>query len=184
MVIRSADRPDVEKVDRGTEAELGPGEHSEGTEAGQSVNGVVLRFGGARYALDMAAVAEVVPVPVITRLPGVPPWLSGVVNWRGRVLPVVDLRPLAGATQGPLPTSARLVVLTHDEHEVGVLADFVPGLLEATGDVVDAMPATVAAGIASLVSGIVDHEGPVALLDAAAIVRLRQQLPSARAGRG
>jgi purine-binding chemotaxis protein CheW len=147
------------------------------------VSGVVLRFGGARYAVDMAAVAEVVPVPVITRLPGVPNWLSGVVNWRGRVLAVVDLRPLAGAEQAPLPTSARLVVLSHDELEVGVLADFVPGLLEARGEVVETMPATMATGIAALVKGVVDHDGPVALLDATAVLRLRDQLPSARRNR-
>jgi len=151
--------------------------------AAAPVSGVVLRFGGARYAVDMAAVAEVVPVPVITRLPGVPSWLAGVVNWRGRVLPVVDLRPLAGAEQVPLPTSARLVVLSHDELEVGVLADFVPGLLEASGGVMDGMPATVASGIAPLVCGVVDHDGPVALLDAAAVIRLRDQLPSARRNR-
>jgi hypothetical protein len=37
-----------------------------------------------------------------------------------------------------------------------------------------------AAGIAALVRGVVDHDGPVALLDAAAVLRLREQLPSAR----
>lgn len=152
--------------------------------AAAPVSGVVLRFGGARYAVDMAAVAEVVPVPVVTRLPGVPHWLAGVVNWRGRVLPVVDLRPLAGAEQAPLPTSARLVVLSQDDLEVGVLADFVPGLLEAAGGVLDGMPATVAAGIAPLVRGVVDHDGPVALIDASAVLRLRDQLPSARRNRG
>jgi purine-binding chemotaxis protein CheW len=151
--------------------------------AAAPISGVVLRFGGARYAVDLSAVAEVVPVPVITRLPGVPHWLAGVVNWRGRVLPVVDLRPLAGADQAPLPTSARLVVLSQDDLEVGVLADFVPGLLEAVGGVLDGVPATVATGIAPLVRGIVDHAGPVALLDAGAVLRLRDQLPSARRNR-
>ena len=75
------------------------------------IGGVILRFAGGRYAVDMASVAEVVPVPVLTRIPGGPAWLSGVVNWRGRVLPVIDLRPLVGATLSPMPTSARLVVL-------------------------------------------------------------------------
>jgi chemotaxis signal transduction protein len=171
-------------VDRAVAADLPGTATSEAEEpTAAPVSGVVLRFGGARYAVDMAAVAEVVPVPGITRLPGVPPWLAGVVNWRGRVLPVVDLRPLAGADQAPLPSSARLVVLAHDDHEVGVLADFVPGLLEASGDLVDGIPATVAAAIAPLVRGVVDHDGPVALLDAAAVMRLRGQLPSARRNR-
>ena len=54
--------------------------------------GVIVRFGSSRYAVAMSSVAEVVPVPVTSRVPGCPRWLAGVVNWRGRVLPVIDPR--------------------------------------------------------------------------------------------
>ena len=49
----------------------------------------------------MADVAEVASVPGVTRVPGAPAWLAGVANWRGRMLPVLDLRPLLGADRGP-----------------------------------------------------------------------------------
>ena len=94
---------------------------------GEAIGGVILRFAGARYAVDMGNVAEVVPVPATTRVPGGPSWLTGVVNWRGRVLPIVDLRPLVGAPLSPMPTSARLVVLAEGDVEVGLIADMVPG---------------------------------------------------------
>jgi len=106
--------------------------------------------------------------------------LSGVVNWRGRVLPVLDLRPLVGAPLSPMPTSARLVVLTEDDVEVGVIADMVPGLLDCDPDSLEPLPATVAPGIAPLVRGVVDFDGPVALLDTGAVLALRTQLASAR----
>lgn len=144
------------------------------------IGGVILRFAGARYAVDMASVAEVVPVPVVTRVPGAPAWLSGVVNWRGRVLPVVDLRPLVGAPLSPLPTSARLVVLSEEDVEVGLVADMVPGLLDCDPNALEPIPATIATGIAPLVQGVVDVDGPVALLATEAVLRLRDQLPSAR----
>ncbi|MEO8329024.1 MAG: chemotaxis protein CheW [Candidatus Nanopelagicales bacterium] len=144
--------------------------------------GVILRFAGARYAVDMSTVAEVVPVPVLTRVPGGPPWLSGVVNWRGRVLPVLDLRPLVGAPLSPMPTSARLVVLTEDDVEVGVIADMVPGLLDCDPELLEALPATVSKGIAPLVRGVVNFDGPVALLDTHAVLAMRSQLASARRG--
>lgn len=147
-----------------------------------AIGGVILRFGGARYAVDMSSVAEVVPIPRITRLPASPAWLAGVVNWRGRVLAALDLRPLAGAPSAPLPTSARLVVLSEGDIEVGVIADMVPGLLDADPDSLEAMPATVASGIAPLVRGVVNVDGPVAVLDASAVLRLRHQLPGARSG--
>ena len=149
---------------------------------GAPAGAVILRIAGSRYAVEMSAVAEVVPVPTVTRVPGAPGWLRGVVNWRGRVLAVVDLRPLVGAAIDPLPTSARLVVLSDGEVEVGLLAGGVPGLLEwAPGDL-QPMPATASSGMAALVRGVVDFEGPVALLDAAAVVALRSQLRSPRSG--
>jgi purine-binding chemotaxis protein CheW len=153
-----------------------------GEAAPDVLSGVVLRFAGARYAVDMAAVAEVVPVPPVTRLPGGPAWLSGVVNWRGRVLPVMDLRPLVGAPLAPLPTSARLVVLSLDDVECGVVADMVPGLLECSVAELEPPPATTATGIAALVRAVVDDDGPVAMLDAASVLGLRDLLPSARRG--
>ena len=44
----------------------------------------------------MADVAEVTALPPVTRLPGAPAWLAGVANWRGRMLPVLDIRTLVG----------------------------------------------------------------------------------------
>lgn len=153
-------------------------------DAAMPIGGVILRFAGARYAVDMASVAEVVPVPVLTRIPGGPTWLSGVVNWRGRVLPIIDLRPLVGATLSPMPTSARLVVLSEADIEVGLVADMVPGLLHCDARDLELVPATIATGIAPLVRGVVDVDGPVALLSTEAVLRLREQLPAARRATG
>ena len=170
-----ADGLSVESLVSQPEAAEGPVEDDT-----DPIGGVILRFAGARYAVDMSSVAEVVPVPVLTRVPGAPSWLSGVVNWRGRVLPVVDLRPLVGANLSPLPSSARLVVLSEDDVEVGVVADMVPGLLNCDPSQLEAVPATISTGIAPLVRGVVDVEGPVALLATEAVLRLRDQLPTAR----
>ena len=81
----------------------------------------------------------------------------------GRVLPVIDLRPLVGAALSPLPTSARLVVLAEADIEVGIVADMVPGCSIATPRDLEPVPATIATGIAPLVRGVVDVDGPVAL---------------------
>lgn len=143
--------------------------------------GVIVRFGSARYAVAMSCVAEVVPVPPMSRVPGCPSWLSGVVNWRGRVLPVVDPRSLVGAELIPMPSSARLLVLSIDGVEAGLLAEAVSGLLEAGTENPEPPPATASPSATSLVTGVVnDANGPLSLLDAAAVLRLRSQLPSAR----
>ena len=149
--------------------------------AERSSGAVLLRLGEARYALDLAAIAEVVPVPVATRVPDQPVWLSGVVNWRGRVLPVLDIRLLMGVTAVPLASSARLVVLAADDVLVGVLAEAVPGVHPGPLSDAEAPPATLAGEAAALVSGQVsDRYGPVAVLDAGALLALRRRLDRAR----
>ncbi len=143
--------------------------------------GVVVRFGGSRYAVDMASVAEVVPVPPTSRVPGCPRWLAGVVNWRGRVLAVVDPRSLLGAETTPLPSSARLLVLSVDGVEAGMVVEAVAGLLEAGEADPEPPPATASSSATSLVLGVVnDASGPLSLLDAQALLALRSDLPSAR----
>jgi chemotaxis signal transduction protein len=142
----------------------------------------LVRLSDARYAIALDTIAEVLPVPGLTRLPGSPLWLAGVSNWRGRVLAVLDLRPLLGADQRPPSSSARLVVMRQAEVEAGLLVDAVLGLMTADGPIQD-LPATVAPAAASILSGTVDQEGPVALLDVTSVLALRGQLAQARPGR-
>jgi purine-binding chemotaxis protein CheW len=142
---------------------------------------VVVRFGGSRYAVDMADVAEVVAVPPTSRVPATPRWLAGVVNWRGRVLAVVDPRSLLGAETIPLPSSARLLVLSVDGVEAGMVVEAVAGLLEAGDAEPEPPPATASSSATSMVLGVVaDGSGPISLLDARALLALRADLPSAR----
>ncbi|MDX6265932.1 MAG: hypothetical protein QOD70_672, partial [Frankiales bacterium] len=88
---------------------------------------VVVRLGGSRYALPMHAVAEVGRPPGLTRVPGLPGWLAGIANWRGRVLAVLDLRPLLAAPVTAFDRRARLVVLHRAGVAVGLLTDGVEG---------------------------------------------------------
>ena len=134
---------------------------------------VVVRLGGGRYAVAAADVAEVVAVPHCTRVPGTPPWVVGVANWRGHVLPVIDLRPLLGVGAGPLPTSARLVVVSVEDVEVGLVTEAVTGLLEA-GDDLRTTPATLTGDASDLVAGVAEDgtSGPVAVLSTRAVLAL------------
>jgi purine-binding chemotaxis protein CheW len=91
-------------------------------------------------------------------VPGAPRWVRGVANWRGHVLPVVDLRPVLGVSEPAPPSSARVIVLVAGEIEVGILAEAVDGLLE----VPDEVPAPPPAGSA-LVVGVHDA-GPYGLV--------------------
>jgi chemotaxis signal transduction protein len=148
--------------------------------------GVLLRLGGSRFAVAMAGVAEVTALPGVTRLPGAPPWLVGVANWRGRMLPVVDIRSLVGVPVTPLASSARLVVVMagpRGELTAGLVAEAVPGVYDVAMDAMSVPPATLPPEAARLVAGqVTDALGPIAVLDVDALLALRERVDRRRHG--
>ena len=150
---------------------------------GSAAGGVLLRLGSSRYVVAMADVAEVVPLPGVTRVPGAPSWLCGVANWRGRMLPVLDLRPLLGTATVPLASSARVIVVGPDDLSVGLVAEAVPGVHDDALTHCEPPPPTLTGEAARLIAGQVsDRQGPLAVLDVAAVLALRNRLDRRRAG--
>jgi chemotaxis signal transduction protein len=141
---------------------------------------VVVRLGSGWFAVSLESVAEVGRVPAVTRIPGGPDWLAGVANWRGRLMPVLDLRAMLDAERTELRSSARLLVLVDDGISAGLLVDAVEGT-GSLGRGIDDFPAALAGPGASLLRGQVPRDdGPVAVIDPAAVLRLRETLPRAR----
>jgi purine-binding chemotaxis protein CheW len=149
--------------------------------AAEAGTGVVVRFGAGRYAVPMSAIAEVGRVPRVTRVPGVPLWIAGVSNWRGRILPVVDLRPLLGVPASDVREDARVVVTGDETVSVGLLVEAVEGVATLPDGELDSPPATVGNDAAELLAGQWnDERGPIGVIDVAAVLRLRTRLPRDR----
>ena len=147
----------------------------------EAVEVVVVRLGGSRYALPMAAVAEVGRPPGLTRVPGVPSWLAGVANWRGRVLAVLDLRPLLAASPSPFDRRSRLVVLHRNGVSVGVLTEGVEGTHWLEAETLEPVLAHLPGPASELLLGqTTDAAGPCGVIDLEALYRLTEALPRAR----
>jgi len=144
---------------------------------------VLVRLGGCRYALPMPAVAEVGRPPSLTRVPGLPAWVSGVANWRGRVLAVLDLRPLLEAEVMPLDRGGRLVVLTLDGRTAGLLTDGVDGTTVLDHEALEPVLAHLSDTTGELLVGqVTDANGPIGVFDLKAVFGLADSLPRARRG--
>lgn len=143
---------------------------------------VVVRLGGGRFALPMSDVAEVGRLPGLTRVPGTPPWVAGVANWRGRILGVLDLRLLLDvAPDGGALDDRRLVVLSRQGVAAGVLAERVEGVVDVDPEQLEPALLTLPAEAGALLEGqITDDEGPVGVVDAAAVFALRSRVGMAR----
>ncbi|QRK09972.1 purine-binding chemotaxis protein CheW [Archangium violaceum] len=89
---------------------------------------VIFRVEKERYGLPLSAVKEVVVPPErFTRVPRAPAAVAGVMNLRGRVVTVVELRQLLGLPDGPTPP-ARVVLLERGRRDLGLLVTDVDGI--------------------------------------------------------
>jgi purine-binding chemotaxis protein CheW len=91
---------------------------------------VVFELNDVRYAVPLENVREIQQLPTITPLPRVPDWLSGITNWRGEVLSVVDLRLLLKLPPLEPRQSQRLLIVhsTVEEIATGWIVDRLIGL--------------------------------------------------------
>ena len=128
---------------------------------------LITKVGGQRVAWGMGAVREILPSRPVTRLPGSPSWVLGLLNLRGSVVTVVDLAGRLGLGAG----AAQSVIVVEDGGTViGVRVDAVESVALAEDASVDAVEA--ARSAEGLVAGMVRlRDGTALLMDAELILR-------------
>jgi purine-binding chemotaxis protein CheW len=86
------------------------------------------RLATERYAVEMTHVQEVQPLRDLTPLPGVPAFIPGIVNVRGRILPVLDLKKFFDLPEQGLTDLHRIILVQGRDVELGLLADTIVGI--------------------------------------------------------
>ena len=108
---------------------------------------VTFVLGDEVYALETRLVRRVMPSTPPTPIPGATGLLSGLINIRGELLPVFDLRGLLGASARAATERSRIFVLGGERDDLGILVDEARGVLTLRLDqVLDPAPSSAAAG--------------------------------------
>ena len=95
------------------------------------------------YGIESAFVREVYPLKDFTPLPGVPPFIFGIINVRGQILPVVDLKKFFNLPEKGLGELNKVIILCNDQMEFGILADVVHGTQTIEVEDIQVVPFTV-----------------------------------------
>jgi purine-binding chemotaxis protein CheW len=123
---QSVNAADVTRVLRERAAALARPAHV--AARGDTLELLEFRLASERYAVETRFVSEVQPLRDLTPLPGTPPHVRGVVNLRGRILPVYDLKKFFALPEQGLTDLHRIVVLDGGDFEMGLLTDVVVGV--------------------------------------------------------
>ncbi|MEO5362654.1 MAG: chemotaxis protein CheW [Magnetococcus sp. DMHC-8] len=81
-----------------------------------------------QYAIELLHIQEIFPLKELTEIPGAPAFILGIVNMRGQIISVVDLRKLFDLPAQGLSEQNRIIVLRSPQMEFGILADAVQGV--------------------------------------------------------
>jgi len=136
----------------------------------------VFRLAAERYALLGSHVREIMRWRSPTPIPGAPPLLPGIINQRGQILAVIDLRLLLALPAAAPDRATRLIWLHHEEFDAALLVDSVDDLIAIDATQLEPSPANMPDPAQRLIRAIFRyHDQPVAVLDPAAIFALAQE---------
>ncbi|WP_457570986.1 chemotaxis protein CheW [Desulfovulcanus sp.] len=115
---------------------------------------VTFRIGEEEFGVDILRVQEIIRTMEITRVPQSPDFVEGVINLRGKVIPIIDLRKRFGMEVKEHDKHTRIIVVEINNMIVGFVVDAVSEVLRIPADTVEPPPPVVAGVDAEYISGV------------------------------
>lgn len=101
---------------------------------------VSFRLANEEYGLNIMRVQEIILMGNITEIPEVPAYIRGLINLRGKVIPIVDLRKRFGLDVSDTNESTRIIVVNADGNTFGIVVDGVSEVLRIEADQIEPPP--------------------------------------------
>lgn len=133
---------------------------------------VGFRVGNETYGVRIASVREIVRVPEITIVPNAPEAIEGVINLRGKIIPVMDLRKRFGGSAVQPDKKNRILVVELENKLLGLIVSSASEVLKISPSDIEPPASVFAEGESSYVTGVGKLKGRlIILLDIARLLR-------------
>lgn len=135
---------------------------------------VGFRVGRETYGVPITSLHEIVRVPEITAVPDAPDYLEGVINLRGKIVSVVDLRKRFGQPSTGFNRRNRILVVEHRGRLAGMIVDSASEVLKVPESKIEPAPSMMQEGGLDCVTGLAKYEGRlIILLDISKVLAAR-----------
>src|SRR5262249_53197150 len=125
---------------------------------------VGFQVGRETYGVPITSLHEIVRVPEITAVPDAPDYMEGVINLRGKIVSVIDLRKRLGEKKLGSGKRNRILVVEHNGRLSGLIVDSASEVLKIPASDVEASPATLQEGGLNCVTGLGKYKGRLIVL--------------------
>lgn len=134
-----------------------------------NVKVIVFNLNNEEYALPVEHVGAIERLHPITRVPGTAKYVKGVINLRGVIIPIIDLRLRFDLEETELTDESRIIIVKMDNLEVGIIVDNANDVIDISRDIIEEPPEVIG-------SVDVDYVEGVAKLDERLLVLLNLDL--------
>ena len=125
---------------------------------------VLFELNAETYGLDIAAIREIIRMQEITQVPRAPAFVEGVINLRGKVVPVISLSAKLGLSRSKETKNNRIVVVDLSGSTVGVIVDAVSEVVRISDNVIEPASEIVVAKSTDFLRGIAKVSGKMVIL--------------------
>jgi len=130
----------------------------------KDVQVVGFRVGNETYGVRISAVREIVRVPEITSVPNAPEAIEGVINLRGKIIPVTDLRKRFGRAEARPDKKNRILVVELGDKLLGLIVNSASEVLKIPPSEIEMPGSMLAEGESSYVTGVGKLDGRLIIL--------------------
>ncbi|NOZ84994.1 MAG: purine-binding chemotaxis protein CheW [Deltaproteobacteria bacterium] len=119
--------------------------------------------------IELSHVEEVRKIPEIVEVPGAPPGIMGIVNLRGKMIPIWDTKEILGLGESKIPEAGRLILVKHENEVHGLLADFVEGVVRVKKSSIEDPP-PFSEPLGSVAKGVIRRDNGMVILLTAGVI--------------
>jgi len=99
---------------------------------------ILVKVNEEQYGIDIQQVENIIKIDRITRVPKAPEFIKGVINLRGEIIPVMNLRMKFGIEEDITTADSRIIIVKVEEYEIGIIVDQVKEVIQIpTGSIED-----------------------------------------------
>lgn len=125
---------------------------------------VVFKLGNERFCVDISNVSGITEHSEITPVPNSPKYIKGVVNLRGDIIPVVNLKCRFGIEESDLTHETRIINIAFNGKDIGFLVDSASEVLRISTDDIEAAPQIIKGKDGDYISGVAKIDNKIAIV--------------------
>lgn len=125
---------------------------------------IVFQLQNEEYAVPVEHVSFIERMEPITRVPRVDSFVKGVINLRGVVTPIIDLRNRFGMAESDHTDSTRIIIIQLDEMEVGLIVDAANDVIDIPVNIIESSPEVIGSPHVDYIEGVAKLDDRLLLL--------------------